>query len=229
METQIQNRFAMRTLSPEEITLIDQRLESLKIQYLEIHHEIRDHYFTELEKKSAEDFEATFQQLNETFAWSVVKKMEKELRKATTKQIGLLQLDSLKFWNLSWKENLAYASWLAFLILAFINFGVSGLMFTTGVLAIAVVLGIWSILGVKNFFTLSITRHKPLKSFDVGVFSMMGFAFGLLSWIQLGSKLSKDDAIFDISQFILGMIITIFSLYLFSLIKITFDRKLKKA
>ena len=46
METQIQNRFAMRTLSPEEITLIDQRLESLKIQYLEIYHELRDHYFT---------------------------------------------------------------------------------------------------------------------------------------------------------------------------------------
>ena len=219
----------MRTLSPQEIARIDQRLESLKIQYLEIFHELRDHYFTELEKKPTEEFEATFQQLNETFAWSVVKKMEKELRKATNRQIGQLQLDSLKFWNLSFKENLVYASWIGFLMLAFVNFGVTGLMFTTAILAVVVILGIWSLLGVKNFFTLSITRHRPLKSFDVGVFSRMGFGFGLLSWIHFGTKLSSDDAIFDISQFILGMIIVLFSLYLFSLIKITFDKKLKTA
>ena len=58
----------MRKLSEQEIARIDQRLESLKIFYLEIYHEIRDHYFTELEKKPVEEFEATFQQLNETFA-----------------------------------------------------------------------------------------------------------------------------------------------------------------
>ena len=219
----------MRTLSPQEISQIDQRLESLKIQYLEILHELRDHYFTELEKKSSEEFEGTFQQLNETFAWSVVKKMEKEVRKATNRQIGQLQLDSLKFWNLNWKENLAYASWSAFLILAFVNFGVNGLMFTTAILAIAVVFGIWSILGIKNFFTLSITRHKPLKSFDVGVFSRMGFAFGLLSWIHFGTKLSSADAIFDSSQFIFGFIIFLASLFLFSLVKVAFGKKLKTA
>ncbi|GAB2499300.1 hypothetical protein [Algoriphagus taiwanensis] len=217
----------MRTLSPQEIARIDQRLASLKIQYLEIHHEIRDHYFTELEKKSAEEFDSTFQQLNETFAWSVVKKMEKELRRATNRQIGQLQFDSLKFWNLSFKENLVYAAWIGFLMLAFVNFGVTGLMFTTAILAAAVILGIWSILGVKNFFNLSITRHKPLKSFDVGVFSRMGFSFGLLSWIHFGTKLSSEDANFNTSQIILGIIITLFSLYLFSLVKITFDRKLK--
>ena len=219
----------MRILSPQEIARIDQRLESLKIYYLEILHELRDHYFTELEKKSSEEFEGTFQQLNETFAWSVVKKMEKEVRKATNRQIGQLQLDSLKFWNLNWKENLAYASWSALLILAFVNFGVNGLMFTTAILAIAVVLGIWSILGIKNFFTLSITRHKPLKSFDVGVFSRMGFAFGLLSWIHFGTKLSSADAIFDIYQFIFGFIIFLASLFLFSLVKVAFGKKLKTA
>ena len=219
----------MRILSSQEIARIDQRLESLKIQYLEILHELRDHYFTELEKKSSEEFEGTFQQLNETFAWSVVKKMEKEVRKATNRQIGQLQLDSLKFWNLNWKENLAYASWSALLILAFVNFGVNGLMFTTAILAIAVVLGIWSILGIKNFFTLSITRHKPLKSFDVGVFSRMGFAFGLLSWIHFGTKLSSADAIFDIYQFIFGFIIFLASLFLFSLVKVAFGKKLKTA
>lgn len=219
----------MRTLSPQEIALIDQRLESLKIYYLEIYHEIRDHYFTELEKKPVEEFDATFQQLNETFAWSVVKGMEKELRKATNQQIGKLQMNSLKFWNLNWKENLAYASWVGFLILAFAKFGVTGLMFTTAFLAIAVILGIWSILGVKNFFTLSITRHKPLKSFDVGVFSRMGFAFGLLSWLHFGTKLSSEDDVFSISQLVFGLVNIFYSLYLFSLIKITFDKKLKTA
>ncbi len=217
----------MRTLSPQEIARIDLRLESLKIQYLEIFHELRDHYFTELEKRPAEEFGSTFQQLNETFAWSVVRNMEKELRNATNRQIGQLQLDSLKFWNLSLKENLVYISWIGFLMLAFVNFGVTGLMFTTAILAAAVILGIWSILGVKNFLTLSITRHKPLKSFDVGVFSRLGFGFGLLSWIHFGTKLNSDDAIFDITQFILGIIIALASLYLFSLVKITFDKKLK--
>lgn len=217
----------MRKLTPIEIPRIDQRLESLKIFYLEIYHEIRDHYFTELEKKSSEEFEATFQKLNETFAWSVVKKMEKELRKATNRQISQLQLDSLKFWNLSFKENLVYAAWIGFLMLAFVNFGVTGLMFTTAILAFAVILGIWSILGVKNFFTFSITRHKPLKSFDLGVFSRLGFGFGLLSWMHFGTKLSSDDAIFDTSQMILGLVIIMISLYLFSLVKITFDKNLK--
>lgn len=219
----------MRTLSTQEITRIDQRLESLKIQYLEIFHELRDHYLTELEKKSAAEFETTFLQLNETFAWSVVKKMEKELLKATNRQIGQLQLDSLKFWNLSLKKNLVYASWIGFLMLAFVNFGVTGLMFTTAILAVVVILGIWYSLGFKDSVNLSITGNKPLNSLKVGIFSRMGLAFGMLPWIHFGTKLSSDDAIFDMSQFNLGMIIVLFSLHLFSLIKITFDKKLKTA
>lgn len=137
----------MRKLTPIEIARIDQRLESLKIFYLEIYHEIRDHFFTELEKKSSEEFEATFQLLNETFAWSVVKGMEKEVRKATNRQIGQLQLDSLKFWNLDWKENLTHTSWLGLLIFAFVKFGINGLMFATSILAFLVILGIWHKLG----------------------------------------------------------------------------------
>lgn len=219
----------MRTLTPQEISQIDQRLESLKIQYLEIFHEIRDHYFTELEKKPVDEFDATFQQLNETFAWSVVKGMEKEVRKATNRQIGQLQLDSLKFWNLNWKENLAYASWSALLILAFVNFGVTGLMFSTSILAFVVIIGIWNKLGFKDAFNLSITRHKPLNSLKVGVFSRMGFAFGMLPWIHFGTKLSSDDAMFDSYQFLLGIIILLASLYLISLVKVAFGKKLKTA
>lgn len=219
----------MRILSPPEIARIDQRLGSLKIFYLEIYHEIRDHYFTELEKKPIEEFEATFQRLNETFSWSVVKKMEKELRKATNRQIGQLQLDSLKFWNLGWKENLTYASWLGLMVLAFSNFGVVGLMFTTSILAFMVILGIWHKLGFKDALNLSITRHKPLNSLKVGVYSRMGFAFGMLPWIYFGTKLSSDDAIFDSSQFIFGFIILLASLYPISLVKVAFDQKLKPA
>lgn len=219
----------MRTLTPQEISQIDQRLKILKIFYLEIYHEIRDHYFTDLEKKPVEEFEATFQQLNETFAWSVVKRMEKEVRKATNRQISQLQLDSLKFWNLDWKENLTYASWLGLMVLAFSNFGVVGLMFTTSILAFMVILGIWHKLGFKDALNLSITRHKPLNSLKAGVFSRIGFAFGMLSWIHFGTKLSSDDAIFDSSQFIFGLIILLASLYLISLVKVAFDQKLKPA
>jgi hypothetical protein len=89
----------MRTLSTQEIAQIDHRLESLKIQYLEIFHELRDHYFTELEKKPVEEFEVTFKLLNETFAWSVVKGMEKNLYKVAGKQIKEMQWDMIKFWK----------------------------------------------------------------------------------------------------------------------------------
>jgi hypothetical protein len=89
----------MRTLSTQEIAQIDQRLESLKIQYLEIFHEIRDHYFTELEKKPIEEFEANFEKLNETFSWPMVKWMEKELKKSAEKQINEMQWEMLKFWK----------------------------------------------------------------------------------------------------------------------------------
>lgn len=219
----------MRTLTPQEISQIDQRLESLKIQYLEILQEIRDHYFTELEKKTVDEFDATFQQLNETFAWSVVKGMEKEVRKATNRQIGQLQLDSLKFWKLGWKENLVYTSWLGLMVLAFLNFGITGLLFTTSILSFMVIIGIWNKLGFKDALNLSITRHKPLNSLKVGVFSRMGVAFGMLPWIHFGTKLSSVDAIFDNSQFILGIIILIASLYLFSLVKVAFHQKLKPA
>ena len=219
----------MRKLSPQEIHRIDQRLESLKIQYLEIFQELRDHYFTDLEKKPVVEFEPTFQQLNETFAWSVVKGMEKEVRKATNRQIGQLQLDSLKFWNLGWKENLTYASWLGLMVLAFLNFGITGLMFATSILAFMVIIGIWHKLGFKDALNLSITRHKPLNSLKVGVFSRIGFAFGMLSWIHFGTKLSSDDAILDSSQFILGFIILLASLYLLSLVKVAFHQKLKPA
>ncbi|AMQ57677.1 hypothetical protein [Algoriphagus sanaruensis] len=217
----------MRKLSPQEIVRIDQRLESLKIFYLEIYHEIRDHYFTELEKKPVEEFEAIFQQLNETFAWSVVKGMEKEVRKATNRQIGQLQLDSLKFWNLGWKENLTYAAWLGLLIFAFVKFGINGLMFATSILAFMVILGIWYKLGFKDALNLSISRHKPLNSLKVGVFSRIGFAFGMLSWIHFGTKLSYDDAILNSPKFILGFIILVASLYLLSLVKVAFYHKLK--
>jgi len=219
----------MRTLTPQEISQIDQRLESLKIQYLEILQEIRDHYFTELEKKTVDEFDATFQQLNETFAWSVVKGMEKEVRKATNRQIGQLQLDSLKFWKLGWKENLVYTSWLGLMVLAFSNFGVVGLVFTTSILAFMVILGIWHKLGFKDALNLSITRHKPLNSLKVGVFSRMGVAFGMLPWIHFGTKLSSDDAMFDSYQFLLGIIILLATLYLFSLVKVAFHQKLKPA
>lgn len=219
----------MRILSTQEIVRIDERLESLKIQYLEIFHELRDHYFTELEKKPVDEFEPTFQQLNESFSWSIVKNMEKELRKATNRQIGQLQLDSLKFWNLGWKENLTYASWLGLMVLAFSNFGVTGLLFTTSILAFMVIIGIWNKLGFKDALNLSITNYKPLNSLKVGVFSRMGVAFGMLPWIHFGTKLSSDDAIFDSSQFIFGFIIVLSSLYLFSLVKVAFHQKLKPA
>jgi hypothetical protein len=229
METQIQNRFAMRTLSPEEITLIDQRLESLKIQYLEIYHELRDHYFTELEKKSAEDFEATFQQLNETFAWSVVKKMEKELRKATTKQIGSLQLKALRFWELSGAELSIALLILGSLVCSFFFLDLPAFFSATGIIAISGSIVMWALLGWRKSFNFSLNRQKPIGSFSAAILIRLSPVYGFFGYTPLGIRLSggnSEDLIYSILFIGLGLVMTIF---LLTIVKISFDKKLKTA
>ena len=87
----------MRQLSELEIQKIDQRLKRLQIRYTEVFEEIRDHYITALEQVSLENFVAKKEILDEEFAWSVVKGMDKELEKNVSKQVLLSQLDFLKF------------------------------------------------------------------------------------------------------------------------------------
>ena len=214
----------MRMLSEPEISQIDQPLESLKIQYLEIFQELRDHYFTELEKKPVDEFEPTFQQLNETFAWSVVKGMEKELRKATVKQIGNLQLQALKFWKLSpWELSLAVLI-LVGLITTYFVFGFSAIFCGMGIISISGSLLIWAKLGWIKSLNFSLTRHKPIEGFSSAMIIRLSFVYGFFVYAPIGIRLSRgyDPHLFFSLLFIsLGLTMTF---YLLTLVKVSFDK-----
>ncbi len=89
----------MRNLTPTELEKINNRLKFLQIHYNEIRDEIKDHYISELEKNSTDEFEAIVSKLNEAFSPSIIRKMEKSLEKSTKKLISQMQWDELKFWN----------------------------------------------------------------------------------------------------------------------------------
>jgi len=217
----------MRTLTTQEIARIDQRLESLKIQYLEIYHELRDHYFTELEKKPAEEFEAVFQKLNETFAYSVVRKMEKELRKATIKQIGDLQWQALRFWKLSPREISVAVMILAGLVTTYSIFGFSAIFTGMGIISISGSLLIWAKLGWIKSLNFSLTRHKPISGFSAAILIRISLVYGLFAFAPMGIRMSGgyDPNLFFSLLFIsLGLAMTLF---LLTLVKVAFDQKLK--
>ncbi|MFN3997731.1 hypothetical protein [Algoriphagus sp.] len=217
----------MRTLSSLEIARIDQRLESLKIHYLEIYHEIRDHYFTELEKRSDEEFEATFQQLNETFAWSVVKGMEKELRKATSRKIAQLQWDSLTFWKLScWELALSGILICTFPAIYF-KFGLIDLMTATGLISLLSAIAIWAWVAIKSAINFSISRHKPMSCISAELFGRMVFPLSSYSWLYFGAKwISGYNTFWLIDLFIMFLIISQ-AIFLLTLTKVVFNKKLQ--
>jgi hypothetical protein len=218
----------MRTLSPQEITRIDQRLESLKIQYLEIHHEIRDHYFTELEKKSAEEFEATFQQLNESFACSVVKKMESNLRKATEKQIKAMQWEMIKFWKSDNPNFFITPLALVILLPMYFLFDVEG---------VTLMMGLVGLLGVPISLIASAGEFKIIPkrltaqfktAFSYQVFSMSGVFLGGLALIYVAINNWNSSNPGEVGRILVWFLAIPHVLYYLTLIRISIDWKIKK-
>lgn len=177
----------MRTLTSQEIAQIDQRLESLKIHYLEIYHEVLDHYFTELEKKSNEEFEATFQQLNETFAWSVVKNMEKELLKNVSHQLSASQWEALKFWKLDFIKVFALLLYLSIIVLGYELFGndaVLALSFLPPLFMMVVLL-----YHAGLYFSLNPNYHRPRKVLIHAALGRYSLLFNFLNAIVIFTSL----------------------------------------
>lgn len=219
----------MRTITTQEIAQIDQRLESLKILYLEIYHEIRDHYFTELEKKSAEESEATFQQLNETFAWSVVKGMEKELRKATSRKITLLQWDFLKISELRWWETALAGTLMCTFPAIYFKFGLIDLMTVTGLISLISAIAIWAWVAIKSAINFSISRHKPMSCISAELFGRMVFPLASYSWLYFGARwISGYNTYWLIDIFIILLIISQ-AIFLLTLTKVVWTKKLQAA
>jgi ABC-type multidrug transport system fused ATPase/permease subunit len=149
----------MRKLSELEIQKIDQRLKSLKIRYIEIYEEIRDHYITALEQVSLEKFDAKKEVLDDEFAWSVVRKMEKELSKQVSKQVLVAQLDFLKFWNHGIKGLLIAFVTLTALVISIFSIPPSELILVFLAIIICTAVGVFIIKRDALSFSLS---HKTV-------------------------------------------------------------------
>lgn len=109
----------MRKLTETELLTIKERLDSLCLSYLEIYNELLDHYITALEQVSPEEFETKKEALDEEFAWSVVRRMEKDLLNAISKQLQSSQLEALKLWKMDFWKVLGIFSYTVCLILVY--------------------------------------------------------------------------------------------------------------
>lgn len=218
----------MRTLTTQEILRIDQRLANLKIYYLEIYHELRDHYFTELEKKSEEEFEATLQQLNETFAYSVVKSMQNKLKKATKKQITAMQWEMLKFWKLNNSNIFIVPLTLMAITLIYFLFDVEGLTLSVGIVSLFGIPISWYAIG--GGLTISAKKFSAHfnKALSHQIFDKSGAFYAGIYWIYVGVNSWNSSNPGQIGTILSWLIVAPNILYMITLIRITIDWKKRK-
>ncbi|WP_194974796.1 hypothetical protein [Aquiflexum lacus] len=107
----------MKKLSDIEIQTIKDRLDRCLITYVEIYDELLDHYISALEQVASEEFGNRMEALDEEFAWSVVKRMEKELLNSVSNQLQSSQLQALKFWKMDFWKVLVIFSYSIFLVM----------------------------------------------------------------------------------------------------------------
>jgi hypothetical protein len=218
----------MRTLSSQEINQVDQRLESLKIQYLEIYHEIRDHYFTELEKKPVEEFETTFQQLNETFSISLVKNMQRKLKSTSAKRVKQMQWEILKFWKFSNPDFYVAPATLLVIALIYNQFGFTGISLTVGIVSLIGIPFSWN--AVSEDLHISVRKFSGHfdKALSHEIFDKSGIFISGLYWIYIAVNNSspKDNPI--IASIIIWTIVTCLLLYMVTLIKVAMNWKKRK-
>jgi hypothetical protein len=209
----------MRKLSELEIQKIDQRLKSLKIRYIEIYEEIRDHYITALEQVSLEKFDAKKEVLDDEFAWSVVKKMEKELSEQVSKQVLVAQLEFLKFWNHGIKGLLIAFVGLTALVISIFSIPPSELILVFLAIIICTAAGVFIIKRDALSFSLS---HKTVSISSAIALKRIGILNSVFVWVYVMPNIFTHGAILTNTLFVAGVgIVTVISMmYSISLLAI---------
>lgn len=150
-----------RRLSDIEVQTIKDRLSRLQIAYVEIYDELLDHYISSLEQFPASEFDKKREVLDDEFAWSVVRGLEKELLNAVSIQLQNSQLEALKIWKLDALKVLGIFSYAFFLLIIYhlISLDVMMIFSFLPVLGILVALLYHS----GNYFSLSFdpNYHRP--------------------------------------------------------------------
>lgn len=94
----------MRKLSIEEQSKIKRHLDNLGIQFTETFEEVFDHFYSALEQNPKENSNSVFQNLESEFNRETIKSMEETLKKKASKNLSLLQWESLKIWKYNLTE-----------------------------------------------------------------------------------------------------------------------------
>ncbi|MDG1278583.1 MAG: hypothetical protein P8O16_14970 [Algoriphagus sp.] len=220
----------MRKLLPIELEWIHTRLKSMQIRYSEVYEEIFDHYCFALENTLAEDSPKIIAKLNEDFAWSVVKRMDKIRRKASNQQLNKMQLETLKIWNLKGTS----------LILLFIILAISiSISYWLGTFAFISWVGIVGFSGIILLylkhrsalnFSLNPWEGKTTNSFSHVLYSRFSFFLGIFPYAFIGIDKVNFDRLYSGSQFftVSNIAFVLLLLYGLSLIKVVLDHQVTK-
>ena len=181
----------MRKLSEKEIVSIHARLKSLHIRYTEVYEEIFDHYCSTLENNPVIESPAIIAKLNETFPWSVVKNMDKELEKNASKQVMAAQLDYLKFWNYGLKGFLIGLVGLVALTISIFIIPASELILVFLMLIFCTTGGVYFMKRDAMNFSF---QHKSVSVSSLAVLKKVGSLNSLICWLYaMPSILTRGD------------------------------------
>ena len=214
----------MRKLTDIEIQIIKDRLDSLSLSYIEIYNELLDHYVTALEQVDPEGFVEKKEMLDDEFAWSVVRNMEKELLKNVSQELQNSQLEALKFWKMDFWRVLGIFTYTTLLILIFqfVNLDVMMVFSFLPALGIMIVLLYHS----GNYFSFNIdpNYHRPrnvILQAALGRYQLvLNFSnfFFMLSSIILNNNGLQNWAM--LMMLIYSTILNLYSLSLYSSINL---------
>ncbi|EIM75411.1 hypothetical protein A3SI_13437 [Nitritalea halalkaliphila LW7] len=87
----------IRNLSDIELQTIKARLDRCQISYQEVYNELFDHYVSELEHASEEEFPHRKEALDHAFNWSTIRQMEKQQLTLATRDLDKLLLTKISF------------------------------------------------------------------------------------------------------------------------------------
>ena len=218
----------MRKLTSIELSQINDRLETIRIQYQEIYDEIKDHYLSELEKKSSADFKATLTQLNEAFSYSVVRKMEKNLRRSTKKLIAQMQWNKLKFWSLNNQSPLYFIVTMTILALVYYYLDVEGMALMVVVFSLIGIPSIWYSIGSEVSFSLKRFSIRSSRVFANEILNRSGIFYGGLSFFYISYENWNSSNPGVPGAILTWILITTLLLYMLTLLQVTLDWKQKQ-
>ncbi|MBW3469934.1 hypothetical protein [Arthrospiribacter ruber] len=211
----------MRKLTDIEHQIIKIRLDDLQIAYSEIYLELLDHYVTALEQEPENNFIRKKSSLDEKFAWSVVKSLEKTLEKNTNKRVAGMLWDSLKFWNYSSKEVIITLFVALIVMLAFLFKGIEGLFLTTSILSLVGIIVALKKQGKGMSFSFNPKSQKPFACVSKIILQRLGLHYGSLSWLWVVLSNWGESDPGPIGTTLGAIICASILLYNFSLIKVS--------